>query len=246
MAPFTPAAHALELCHLAFYSDYEARIDLSRGYIRDENDYTSTFVSTLRRNINAHSRLGLTATSFALPHRLERRTGCDGAVVVTHRGRSKVALFEAKWPRVSTPGYSWDYAQTASGQSHLSDQLTRQSRLSSACAVFEMFYCEFPVGAQPPFMLPAVSSCVWRDSALQYESQRPLRDTPWSQDELRSMLSAEPPMSIADVLLALCKCVAAQPIGGLDDPRSFAEELRLEGEVIEVRVPDDVSPASDE
>ncbi|MBT43626.1 MAG: hypothetical protein CMF12_14035 [Idiomarina sp.] len=54
----------LELCHFTMISDREIRSDLSIGMISDENDYTSNFTGTLRRNINSYSRTGETVKNF--------------------------------------------------------------------------------------------------------------------------------------------------------------------------------------
>lgn len=149
-----------ELAHLASLSDREVRSDLAIGAIKDENDYTSNFTSALRRNINSYSQSGLSATSFLLPHGDEREVGADAAIVLSRGNESKVAVFEAKWPRFANPGYAWDYAQTATGLSHFSDQLERQKRWQKTFAIFEMFYSEHPFGTQPSFLDPSGSACV--------------------------------------------------------------------------------------
>lgn len=110
---FNPRSDQIvELAGLANLSDREARTDLAGGYIRDEDDYTSNLVGALRRNISAHSVTGLTATSFMISTEEERSIGCDAAIVVTSNGYSKIALFEAKYPRFAKPGhYRWDKGQ---------------------------------------------------------------------------------------------------------------------------------------
>ena len=73
--------------------------------------------------------------------------GCDAAIIICSNGQSKIAVFEAKWPRLATKNYQWDYYQTSKGLSHFSDQLERQKRYNGTLAVFEMFYCEFKPNA---------------------------------------------------------------------------------------------------
>jgi hypothetical protein len=80
---FLSAGQLDELKRFATLSDMEIRGDLARGYIKDENDYTSNFVSALRRNINAYGRSGLSATSFLLTHGQEREWGADAAIILT-------------------------------------------------------------------------------------------------------------------------------------------------------------------
>jgi hypothetical protein len=50
-----PKTQIDELCKFAYLADKEARSDLFRGFIRDENDYTSNFTGALRRIINSNS-----------------------------------------------------------------------------------------------------------------------------------------------------------------------------------------------
>jgi hypothetical protein len=150
---FLPLPQLNELAGFARIADKEARSDLILRFIKDENDYTSNFTGALRRIINSNSRSGLSATSFLLSHIEERQTGDHPALIVSKANRSKIAVFEGKWPRFATSGYNRDYAQTATGLSHFSDQLDRQKAWSGTFAIFEMFYCEFPFRAQPAFFM---------------------------------------------------------------------------------------------
>src|SRR6185437_2725485 len=106
----------------SYYADKEARSDLIAGVIRDEDDYTSNFTGALRRNINSHSQTGLRATSYMLSTTEERRSGCDATIILSTNGMDKVALFEAKLPRLANGAGVWDYPQTSTGLSHFSDQ----------------------------------------------------------------------------------------------------------------------------
>jgi hypothetical protein len=127
--PFFSEAQTRELVTFAYFADKEARSDLICNLIRDEDDYTSNLTGALRRNINSHSTSGLRATSHMLSTSQERRSGCDATVILTANGFTKVALFEAKLPRLTSGTSVWDYPQTASGLSHFSDQLDRQAKL---------------------------------------------------------------------------------------------------------------------
>lgn len=115
---FFPDAQIGELAHFAAIADREARTDLAKGYIRGENDYTSNFTGALRRIINANSTTGLTAESYLLSPSEEREMGVDGAIILSNDSNSKVAVFEAKFPRFKQVGYRWDKEQTASGLCH--------------------------------------------------------------------------------------------------------------------------------
>lgn len=214
-----------ELARFAFFADTEARSDLVRGYIKDENDYTSNFTSALRRNINSYSTSGLSATSFLLSHREERQTGADAAIILTRGTESKVAVLEAKWPRFSQSGYNWDYDQTATGLSHFSDQLERQRRWSGIFAVFEMFYCEYPYGAEPPFLDDEGSSCVWHEDAQAFRAHRPDPDAVWSQPDLQTLLQKNG-VNIVRVMFQFGDCTRGKPFP-MVGPEAVAREFGL-------------------
>lgn len=222
-----------ELAHLAALSDREVRSDLSIGAIKDENDYTSNFTSALRRNINSYSQSGLSATSFLLTHSDEREVGADAAIILSRGNESKVAVFEAKWPRYASPGYAWDYAQTATGLSHFSDQLERQKRWQKTFAVFEMFYSEHPFGTQPSFLDPSGSACVWHKDTDAFRMRRARPDDIWSQSDLERLLTLKR-VSISEVMTEFGLCNEGAPIT-MSEPRSIGEEFRLPSRVIAVK-----------
>lgn len=230
---FLPPHQAAELCWLAQQSDREARSDLALGFIRHEDDYTSTFVGSLRRNVNSYSQTGLTAHSYMVSSRVERRTGCDAAIIVSSNGRSKVALFEAKLPALMSGGGTWDYPQTATGLSHFSDQLQRQAILPGPFAVFEMFYCEYAFGSQPSYMDDDLSSCVWRDDAIAFDEHRPGSPKPWGKQDLVGLLSRTPKMTVVDVLDAIAVCKVGSPRPRMDG-QTFAGEFQFDGYVLEI------------
>lgn len=221
-----------EICTFAHISDREIRSDLSRGIIRDEDDYTSNFTGSLRRKINSYSITGLQATSKLLSTTLERSIGCDAAIIVESNGYVKVAVFEGKYPRIkgSTSGTKWDTHQGKSANSHFSDQLRRQASWNSSLAIFEMFYCEYPFFSQPHYMNDDVSSCVWHTEAASYDAGRLGSPGPWSIGELASMLTKHG-TNIADVLQSVCECKKGKALRmtGLD---AVAQEFGIAGEVL--------------
>lgn len=223
----------LELAELASLSDREARSDLVIGAIKDENDYTSNFTGALRRNINCYSQSGLSATSFLLQHGEEREVGADAAIVLSRANESKVAVFEAKWPRFANAGYTWDYAQTATGLSHFSDQLERQKRWLKFFAVFEMFYSEHPFGTQPSFLDPTGSACVWHKDTNAFRMVRTRPDEIWSQRDLEKLLMTKR-VSISEILTDFGLCNQGVRIQ-MTDPRAIGKEFRLPSRIIAVK-----------
>jgi len=221
-----------ELIRFAYFSDMEIRSDLARGYIKSENDYTSNFTGALRRNINSYSRTGLSATSLMLTPVDEQRTGTDATIIITRHGESKVALFEAKWPRISDPYFQWDYPQTANGLSHFSDQLVRQRYYKKQFAVFEMFYCEHDFGSQPPYMQQRLSSCVWHNDAHCFMNKRAKPEAVWNQDDLVTLLKAGN-CGIDNILLPLCEC-QREAVLKMSDPKNIVHEFRLPPMVLSV------------
>jgi hypothetical protein len=197
-------------------------------FIKDENDYTSNFTSALRRNINSYSRSGLSATSFLLQHGEEREIGADAAIILSRGRESKVAVFEAKWPRFATPNYAWDYEQTATGLSHFSDQLERQRRWHDQFAVFEMFYCESPLGSQASFHNAHGSSCVWHADVQEFRAKRTNPDEVWTQDELKTLLQGKQ-VDIREVMNKFGQCSVGKLIqlSGQVEPEDIGREFRL-------------------
>jgi len=230
---FLAANQIEELLSFAAIADKESRSDLARGFIRDENDYTSNFTGALRRIINSNSHSGLTASSFVLPHAYEREIGGDAAIVLSRGNESKVAVFEAKWPRFATPDYRWDYEQTASGLSHFSDQLVRQRRWAKQLAVFEMFYTEHPFGTQPPYLNGDGSACVWHADAEAFRMRRQDPDSVWTQGELEKLLLTKR-ITIGDVMKEFGLCNQGSPIP-MGEPREIGHEFRLPSELLAIK-----------
>jgi hypothetical protein len=229
---FLPFEQLDELVRFAYLSDREIRSDLAKGLINSENDYTSNLTGALRRNINTYSQSGLSATSFVLPSGDERECGGDAAIILSRENQSKVAVFEAKWPRFKTPHYQWDYAQTASGLSHFSDQLARQKKWHNKFAVFEMFYNEFDFKHQPSFLDDYGSSCVWHERADLYRAHRFNPEAIWTQDDVRELIEAEH-LTIADVMLHFGCCLKGQIIQ-ISQADMIMREYRLPTDVLAI------------
>lgn len=229
-----------ELCQMATWSDREVRGDLAGGFIRNEDDYTSNFTGAFRRNINAYSQTGLVASSFMASTGVERRTGCDAAIVISRGGRSKVALFEAKWPRFQKTSYPWDYAQTATGLSHFSDQLERQKAVHPDFAVFEMFYNEYPFGTQPDPLHEYLSSCVWHSDAVSFNEERASATDRWTTGDLRSLIKGDG-CTIVEILQSLGLCLEGVPLALDGTTEGVAGELGIEGPVLRIDAREDVN-----
>lgn len=228
-----PRHQTKELCRFALWADREARSDLSTGHITNENDYTSNFTGALRRIINSNSRTGLSATSHLLTKSEENTFGCDAAIVVSSGSEVKIALLEAKWPRLKSPSYRWDYAQSSTGLSHFSDQLARQHPHHGRFAIFEMIYCEWPFGAQPNYMQKEVSSCIWHDSAFKFDNSRPSHPQTWTRTELENLLKLGH-QRIDEVLAELCECRVGEKMQRFSSVLSMAEEFHLAGEILHI------------
>jgi hypothetical protein len=222
-----------ELANLALISDREIRSDLSREYISSENDYTSNFTGAFRRNVNTYSDTGLSATSFLVPPDVERAGGIDATIIISNTTASKVIFFEAKWPRFAIPNFAWDYAQTATGLSHFSDQLDRQSQMPSKYPVFEMFYVEFPFTEQPNFLFDYNSSCLWHDDAVAFRNQRATPDAIWTQNDCEDLLKKSS-HNIGFILGTVAACSKGQSIAMIE-PGAIIRELHLEGNILAIR-----------
>jgi hypothetical protein len=230
---FMPPNQIKELCKFAYLADKEARSDLVGGYIIGENDYTSNFTGGLRRIINSNSRTGLTASSHLLSPPDERLSGCDASIVITSNDYFKIVTFEAKFPRISQPYYSWDYAQTSAGLSHYSDQLERQKGFAGQHAIFEMFYCELPFGKQPTFMQNEVSSCVWHEDAVKYDNSRKTPKQVWNHRDIVGLLNAGN-HSIDHMLREVCICSRGKPSKSFGDVPAIAREFSLYGSLLHI------------
>jgi len=161
----------------------------------------------------------------------ERALGCDGAILIRNGNNAKLALFEAKWPKFSKPGYRWDKLQKSSGVSHFTSQIVRQHRVSGTVAVFEMVQCEYEFNTQPSFMQSHGASCIWHKTAYQFSNSRALQGARWSQKELEDLLELES-LNIAAIISDVCECKAGKLMHLQGELSEAFKELELAGEIL--------------
>lgn len=222
---------AIEDC--AEWADRLVRSDLISGVVVSENDYTSNFTGALRREINSRSLPGISAHSQVLTPRVERKTGTDGCIIFRNKNHFKIGLFEAKWPRLSTHTNYWDSIQKSTSKSHFDSQLDRQSGLAPY-AVWEMFYCEEPYGANPLFPHYG-SSCVWHPDAFVASSARN-QANPWDDTELTALLSASG-KNIGHVVRSILECTKGRRYP-VDSMEGQLRELGIKGKVLVIDLGD--------
>ncbi len=209
----------------AFKADMRSRKELSKGWISRENDYTSNFIGMFRRNVEDLDVQGLDAKIAVLGQGDEQAFGADACVILKNKTHCKVAIFEAKWPRLSFPNYRWDSLQGKTKKSHFSSQIIRQRPFFPKVAIWEMFYCEFPITLQPSYMPPSGSACIWHDDAYNFVLNRGLKSLPWSSAELTGLLQQQQkPLTISDVISTICECSQGEimPIG--EELNAFGDE----------------------
>lgn len=206
----------------ATQADDSTRSLLASTKIADENDYTSNFIGKLRDAIDNMGITGLKSRIVVIKGREEWLLGSDAKIVLANPTHYKVCVFEAKWPRLNTPGYRWDYIQGATGESHFHNQLERQSNWSSQFAIWEMFYCEWGQATQPAYMSNQGSSCVWHEDALTASNRRRPPTLPWTNHDLRRLLKTHL-TTIDKVLGEACKCTKGIPKAGNDYERALSE-----------------------
>jgi hypothetical protein len=204
------------------------RHDLAFGFIAGENDYTSNLTSTIRRQINGIKRVspsGLSATSFVLQPKTERKIGCDAAIILANNKAQefKVCCFEAKLPRLKTPKKSWDSKQQKIKLSHFSEQIKKQTHVSNKFAVWEMFYCEYDFKKQPSFMNDRKSSCIWHQDAYA-KVQEKGDSNKWTNTDLQNLLTRVTYQTgIDDMVRDVCECKQGELIKGSDYVSIFDE-----------------------
>jgi hypothetical protein len=200
------------VCHIIQSSDRQVRTDLHLGHIASENDYTSNFTGTIRRQINGAGQPGLQAQSHVLKPGVERKVGADACIIFANRIEFKVGIFEAKWPRLSTHTDNWDSVQVSLGHSHFDSQLDRQAAWLAHFAVWEMFYMEHAFAQQPQAFPDYNSACFWHADAHAASSQR-LRTARWRDHEL---LLLGPVHDVDHIVREICACRAGVAIAGSD------------------------------
>jgi len=228
------------VCHVIQSADRQIRTELQHGYIASENDYTSNFTGTIRRQINGTGHPGLEAQSFVLKPGVERKVGADACIVFANRIEFKVGIFEAKWPRLSTHTDSWDAVQASLGHSHFDSQLDRQAACLAHFAVWEMFYMEHPFTQQPPGFPHHGSACFWHTDAYAASSQR-LRTERWHDHEL---LKLGPVHDIEHIAREICACRAGVAIAGSDYAGAVTQFPVAPASALVIRFDDDRDPNS--
>lgn len=180
------------ISNLAYCADMCTRWELVNKVIVDERDYVSNLTSKIR---NFYLQVGLSCFSHAqtLPNAVSQRVGCDALIVCNMGSKSKICLFEAKWPRLTkSSSHSWDSIQKGSSISHFSDQLQRQAAWSKYAAIWELFISESPFGQQPhPLIDDWGSTCICHNIAKHYDQTRD-RNLVWKSSELTNIMSPNP------------------------------------------------------
>lgn len=231
MALFTDEQIIESIADSVFWADRMVRSDLVLGLISHENDYTSNLTCTIRRQINCKLNFKeLRATSLVLKQSVEREAGCDACILLSNADTQefKVGLFEAKWPRLKTKTKAWDQwhpkgkvLPPARKVSHFSEQLRKQASLPVKFAVWEIFYCDYPFGEQPSWMVEKTSSCVWhRDAYKQDQSRSP--HSRWTDKDLEALLTGRA-MQIDHVVKEICLCQEGTKLSGNDYQRILAD-----------------------
>jgi len=209
----------IKLC--AHWADRLIRSELIAGVIVSENDYTSNFTGALRREINSRSIPGLNARIQVLNPRAERRIGADACIILQSDKELKAAVFEGKWPRLSTHVNYWDSLQKGSGISHFDSQLDRQALQGAYLAAWEMFYSEEPFCSGTNHMPDFGSACVWHAEAAAVSGTR-TRTLPWSDTELLFLL-AKNTLKIEDIFQAICECSKGEKLPLSDIRKAFGD-----------------------
>jgi hypothetical protein len=184
---------------------------LIEGVVVGENDYTSNFTSAFRREINARCIDGLRAKIQVLNLSAERELGADACVILQNKTEFKAAMFEAKWPRLSTHVDTWDSKQKSTGVSHFHSQLMRQraqshSRQSGRCSTASS--CS--ASSQSTFQTKGPHVFGTQPRTLVAKA-RPDHTAPWTDADLKSLLEGNV-VTIADVIEAICVCKQGRPL----------------------------------
>lgn len=187
------------IADLFYFLDKSVRNDLANKRIADERDYVSRLVTHFNYPFGILNHFAFNTFKFKSKwfarvnsgHH-ERKFGCDSMIVFQVGEKVKVALFEAKWPRVKIdPHYNWDYYSKRKKVSHFTDQIERQAKWTKDAAIWEMFFYEENVSVfNTPFDKNA-STCIKHDYAKKY-IDGPLRPTViWDNDDLERLIISE-------------------------------------------------------
>jgi hypothetical protein len=184
------------IADLFYRLDIAVRTDLSRGIIADERDYVSRMVTHMNYPFGILTNvifkdLLIKSEWFAQVNSssLEQKFGCDFMIVFEVNNQVKVALIEAKWPRVIiNPNYCWDYIQKSNKISHFTDQINRQSNWTNLAFIWEMFfYEESPTIESNPFDKYA-STCIPHSFALDAVKSNSNLSSLWDNNDLINLI----------------------------------------------------------
>lgn len=184
------------ISELFYRLDTNVRNDLYKGVIADERDCVSRLVSHLNYPFGILTQvifgnLQLKSEWFTQVNSgsLERKFGCDFMIAFEVDNKVKIALIEAKWPRViKDPKYNWDYLQKSNKTSHFTDQIRRQSNWTNQAFIWEMFfYEEKPNIINTPFDQYA-STCIPHSFAMNEINTNPNLSVLWDNNDLNNLI----------------------------------------------------------
>jgi hypothetical protein len=175
-----------DIAGVVYTIDFRCRRDLCTRTLNNEPQYVAALTTRIRDYLEC---LGVPALCHAqaLPATQERLLGCDAALLFHLNEGIKVGLFEAKWPRLLTSRYSWDRAQGGTGVSHFTDQLSRQSRVASHVAVWELLMLEACPGQYHVGFDIWGATCLWHSEADAFNHTRSSPQAVWSQYDARGL-----------------------------------------------------------
>ena len=206
-----------DIAGVAYTLDSRCRSDLHSGAINDERQYVAALATRIRdywrcRGLQTH------LYAQALPSTQEKLLGCDAAIVLRVEAGVKVGLFEAKWPRFLSSGYAWDYRQVTTGLSHFSSQLSRQTRVASHVAVWELFMLEACPGQYHVGLDSWGATCLWHSEATLFDSTRANPQALWSQSEARALAQSvkRHGKHLGTCVRRLAECTAGLPAQVID------------------------------
>lgn len=176
------------ISNIVYYEDMFTRKELHSNNISNERDYVSNLTSNLR---HIYRKWGIPnyVYSKVLPDNTERRLGCDGLIMVKIDSILKIALFEAKWPRLLLdPKYQWDKIDK-NGISHFSNQLNKQSIWSKYFYIFELFIMEHDFTLQPLNFDDWGSTCISHKKAYLFDRMYRKSNIKWKNVDLLNLMN---------------------------------------------------------
>ncbi|WP_421273296.1 hypothetical protein [Aeromonas veronii] len=189
--------------------DDQVRDDFSKGFIRDENDYTSNLTSRVRNLINSSLNLHATTHTQMLPKKVEEAWGVDACIIFIDHANdlSKLCLFEAK-----SDG-RWDRIQKKIGfrESHFSTQLDRQRKpFNMGFAIWEQFYSRKPCGSPIGRRNTRGSTCILHQEAILHNAPHP-GGSVWNLGDIDLLAVKQGSTKMGDMILKACECKIGTP-----------------------------------